>query len=212
MDAVISGYSDTELIVGDTNLISGLSKTRIEALTDGIFAIAMTLMVFDIKVPTVAQMNQLNLRHELIQLWPRFLAYVHARCLLGRTSQSVSLYSPHRPTVSLDQYLLLNGRLVDPIFDWLVGAISRGPHRGGSLWPESDHGRRISLRSLVIRGAQLPARRGTHRSGSGQVGQLSNRDGSSCFDLGNLCFLREPPTKPGNLCFDSAPVPDSRAN
>src|SRR5215472_511881 len=41
MNAVISMYSDTELIVGDTNLISGLSKTRIEALTDGIFAIAM---------------------------------------------------------------------------------------------------------------------------------------------------------------------------
>ena len=49
----------------DTNLISGLSKTRIEALTDGIFA--MTLMVFDIKVPALTQMNQLNLRHELIQ-------------------------------------------------------------------------------------------------------------------------------------------------
>jgi len=69
--------------VGDTNLISGLSKTRIEALTDGIFAIAMTLMVFDIKVPAVTQMNQLNLRHELIQLWPRFLAYVISFVMLG---------------------------------------------------------------------------------------------------------------------------------
>ena len=46
MDPVISVHSDTELIMGDTNLNSGLSKTRIEALTDGIFAIAMTLMVF----------------------------------------------------------------------------------------------------------------------------------------------------------------------
>ena len=73
----------SELIVGDTNLISGLSKTRIEALTDGIFAIAMTLMVFDIKVPAVTQMNQLNLRHELIQLWPRFLAYVINFVMLG---------------------------------------------------------------------------------------------------------------------------------
>ena len=69
--------------MGDTNLISGLSKTRIEALTDGIFAIAMTLMVFDIKVPAVTQMNQLNLRHELIQLWPRFLAYVISFVMLG---------------------------------------------------------------------------------------------------------------------------------
>jgi uncharacterized membrane protein len=83
MDPVISAYSHTELIVGDTNLISGLSKTRIEALTDGIFAIAMTLMVFDIKLPPVAQMGQWNLRHELIQLWPRFLAYVISFVMLG---------------------------------------------------------------------------------------------------------------------------------
>ena len=69
--------------MGDTDLSTGLSKTRIEALTDGIFAIAMTLMVFDIKVPTVAQMKQLNLRHELIQLWPRFLAYVISFVMLG---------------------------------------------------------------------------------------------------------------------------------
>jgi hypothetical protein len=32
----------------------------------------MTLIVFDFKVPAVAQANQLNLRHELIQLWTRF--------------------------------------------------------------------------------------------------------------------------------------------
>src|SRR6516164_3186288 len=83
MDPVISAYSHTELIVGDTNLISGLSKTRIEALTDGIFAIAMTLMVFDIKIPPVAQMDQWNLRHELIQLWPRFLAYLISFVMLG---------------------------------------------------------------------------------------------------------------------------------
>src|SRR5215472_4891728 len=74
---------DTELIVGDTNLNSGLSKTRIEALTDGIFAIAMTLMVFDIKVSPLAHMNRLNLQHELIQLWPRFLAYVISFIMLG---------------------------------------------------------------------------------------------------------------------------------
>ena len=64
----------------DTNLISGLSKTRIEALTDGIFAIAMTLMVFDTKVPALTQMNQLNLRHELIQrcvFFPGLFVFTH---------------------------------------------------------------------------------------------------------------------------------------
>ena len=144
--------------MGDTNLISGLSKTRIEALTDGIFAIAMTLMVFDIKVASVAQMDQLNLRHELIQLWPRFLAYVISFVMLG--VYWVGHHNQYHyirrtdPTVSLDQYLFLDGRLVNPIFDWPVGAVSRGPHRIGSLWPESNHGRRISLRPLVIRRAR----------------------------------------------------------
>jgi len=36
--------------------------------------------------------------------------------------------------------------------------------------------------------------------------------GSGCFDLGNLYLLRQPTTESGDLCFDSAPVPDSRAN
>jgi len=37
--------------VSDSSPNEGLSKTRIEALADGIFAIAMTPMVFDIKLP-----------------------------------------------------------------------------------------------------------------------------------------------------------------
>jgi hypothetical protein len=96
----------------DTNLNSGLSKTRIEALTDGIFAIAMTLMVFDIKVPAVAQMNQLNLRHELIQLWPRFLAYVISFVMLG--VYWVGHHNQYHYIRSTDRPLLwINGRLTN---------------------------------------------------------------------------------------------------
>jgi uncharacterized membrane protein len=69
--------------VGDASPSGGLSKTRIEALTDGIFAIAMTLMVFDIKVPVVTRLAGFSLRHELWQLWPRFLAYAISFVMLG---------------------------------------------------------------------------------------------------------------------------------
>lgn len=33
---------------------TGVSKSRIEALTDGIFAVVMTLLVFDISVPQIS--------------------------------------------------------------------------------------------------------------------------------------------------------------
>jgi uncharacterized membrane protein len=54
--------------------------TRIEALTDGVFAIVMTLMVFDIRVP---QAPPEQLWSELVNLWPSFLAYAISFVQLG---------------------------------------------------------------------------------------------------------------------------------
>ncbi len=61
----------------------GFSKTRVEALTDGVFAIAMTLLIFGIKVPETAQGPSASLTHELLQLWPRFLSYAISFVILG---------------------------------------------------------------------------------------------------------------------------------
>ena len=69
--------------MSDSSPNEGLSKTRIEALADGIFAIAMTLMVFDIKLPVPTQTMPWSLRYELVRLWPRFLAYVISFIMLG---------------------------------------------------------------------------------------------------------------------------------
>ena len=44
-----------------------------EALTDGVFAIVMTLMVFNISLPKDRPIT--NLRQELFALWPSFVAY-----------------------------------------------------------------------------------------------------------------------------------------
>ena len=61
----------------------GLSKARIEALTDGVFAVAMTLLVLDIKVPIVEQAVSEGLPHSLLALWPRFLSYAISFIMLG---------------------------------------------------------------------------------------------------------------------------------
>src|SRR5215470_5668536 len=59
----------------------GLTKSRIEALSDGIFAVAMTLLVLDIKPPAVMQATALP--RELLALWPRCLSYVVSFLMLG---------------------------------------------------------------------------------------------------------------------------------
>ena len=48
-----------------------LSTSRLLALADGIFAIAMTLLVFEIKVP-VGAVSMEDLAAKLFALWPKF--------------------------------------------------------------------------------------------------------------------------------------------
>lgn len=53
-----------------------MNKARIETLSDGIFAIVMTLLVFDIHLPTEASIASTGaLAHALAPLAPFFLAY-----------------------------------------------------------------------------------------------------------------------------------------
>ena len=63
---------------------SGLGKGRIEALSDGVFAIAMTLLVLDLKPPTVEPGGgRWELLAKLVSLWPRGLTYVISFLVLG---------------------------------------------------------------------------------------------------------------------------------
>jgi uncharacterized membrane protein len=58
----------------------GLQTDRLEALSDGVFAIAVTLLVLDIAVPVTAEHHLLR---SLAQLWPSYLAYVVSFSTIG---------------------------------------------------------------------------------------------------------------------------------
>src|SRR5678816_4131518 len=49
---------------------------RVEAFSDGVFAIAMTLLVFQIKVPGHEEVVAHGLARALIDLWPSYLAFL----------------------------------------------------------------------------------------------------------------------------------------
>jgi uncharacterized membrane protein len=60
-------------------------KSRVDALTDGIYAVAMTLLVLDIRLPENFQpRDDADMTHGLLELLPRLWPYVISFFVLGR--------------------------------------------------------------------------------------------------------------------------------
>ena len=60
------------------------TTNRIEALTDGVFAIVMTLLVLDISIPEIVRSSvQAELPGRLLELWPKFYSYALSFVVLG---------------------------------------------------------------------------------------------------------------------------------
>jgi len=60
------------------------SKARLDTLSDGIFGVAMTLLVLDVRLPDDFHPQQANdLVHGLLDLWPKFLPYLLSFGVLG---------------------------------------------------------------------------------------------------------------------------------
>ena len=62
--------SEPEPVVPDTD------TARLEALSDGVFAVAITLLVLNLTVPLIGELHKQLLRDYLPQQWRDYLAYV----------------------------------------------------------------------------------------------------------------------------------------
>ena len=51
---------------------------RIEAFSDGVFAIALTLLAFELKAPLLHSVNNASLIAALIERWPEYLAFANS--------------------------------------------------------------------------------------------------------------------------------------
>lgn len=59
------------------------SLQRVEAFSDGVFAIAITLLIIEIKVPSHSELEKASLAQHLLKYWPKYAAYVFSFVTIG---------------------------------------------------------------------------------------------------------------------------------
>jgi uncharacterized membrane protein len=60
-----------------------VSTTRLEAFSDGVFAIAITLLVLDLTVPPLEESERIGLAAALAHEWPSYFAYLVSFLVIG---------------------------------------------------------------------------------------------------------------------------------
>ena len=60
------------------------ATNRIEALTDGVFAIVMTLLVLELSIPVISEASESkDITKSLLEMWPTYISYVMSFLILG---------------------------------------------------------------------------------------------------------------------------------
>lgn len=67
----------------DTKQVSLMSLNRFEAFSDGVFAIAVTLLVLEIKPPDLSQATSSEAVTKLLQVFPHVLSYATSFIVIG---------------------------------------------------------------------------------------------------------------------------------
>jgi uncharacterized membrane protein len=70
-------------VTSQYNELSGQSVERLQALADGVFAVAMTLLVLDVRLPDAEANDNAALWDQLQGLGPQFAAYLLSFTMLG---------------------------------------------------------------------------------------------------------------------------------
>jgi uncharacterized membrane protein len=111
-------------------------RSRLNALTDGLFGVAMTLLVLDIRLPDDFRVGaDRDLIAALSSAWPKFLPYAISWFVLGsRWLSSVQLSEAAAPTVDAHYAVWWLAFLlfitVEPI---TTNIVARFPHRAPAI-------------------------------------------------------------------------------
>src|SRR5262245_54775372 len=84
MRAVMSEARRAEKF-GFLRAIEPTATTRVESLSDAVFAVAMTLLVLDLKLPPMSErMSAGQFSAQVFALWPKFVIFVCSFVVLSK--------------------------------------------------------------------------------------------------------------------------------
>lgn len=69
--------------MNESKAASEISTARLESFSDGVFAIAITLLIIEIKVPDAEALRHQTLTQYIYAQWPRYFAYVLSFFVIG---------------------------------------------------------------------------------------------------------------------------------
>jgi uncharacterized membrane protein len=92
-------------------LVEDKETGRLEAFSDGVFSIAITLLVLNLKVPLLVDLHGQTLRDALLNEWPTYLSYITS--FLTILIMWVNHHNLFRQIKLVDHtFLLINGMLL----------------------------------------------------------------------------------------------------
>jgi hypothetical protein len=137
------------------NQIAGHSIERLAAISDGIFAVAMTLLVLDLRNPAHELIHsEQDFLHALLALFPQFDTYLMSFLTLtifwnGQQAQ-LDLFARTNRHLHLDPYVFLVCRLDYAVFHQIAGGIHQLSKRTFVLLGQRFSSRLRSLLELEI--------------------------------------------------------------
>ena len=162
-----------------------MDTNRLEAFSDGVFAIAITLLVLEIKVPPPGTAFGM----ELFRLWPSYLAYVVSFLVIGAIW--INHHAMFRHIVRVDDTLLLLNVLHLMLIAFLpfpTAVIAQAFHRGtdepaaAAFYGGTDRDRPLRQRDVAVRGTWTSTARRPRHGERGAAGRTATprRAGRLC--------------------------------
>src|SRR5205823_8172991 len=152
-----AGYSSSRLPSLDHFLTIFVQRGGLAAFSDGVFAITITLLILEIRPPT----NYSNLLHDLLALWPSYLAYGVTFLFIGQVWANHHVMFDHiraadRVVLLLNTLLLMAVVFLPFATSVLAGALRSGH---GQRTAVAFYGIAFDVTALTFNGVWQYARR-----------------------------------------------------
>jgi uncharacterized membrane protein len=140
------------------------SKARLDTLSDGIFAVAMTLLILDVRLPDDFQpQDSAALLQGLANLWPKFLPYMLSFGVLGlRWLSNIELRNraEYVDREYVNWWLLYQFLITCVPFTTIV--VGRFAHIPPAIWFYAGHTLLIAMVGLRLVALTLQLEQGDH--------------------------------------------------